>query len=109
MRRTRTIVHEFLPWAGLVVGIIAAGFVHQFGSDSVFDDCSTAAPVPLLIAAVAGLALCILAGLLSWRSRRSDSGARRVAAAISVGCAALFAFAIILPMVAALILPPCFG
>ena len=52
---------------------------------------------------------CVLAGLASWRSLSGEDGtARRVVAVISVGCSALFALAIIFPMIAALVLPPCF-
>jgi len=98
-----------MPWAGLVLGTLAAGFVHQFGSDSTFDKCHAVVPVPVLLVAAAGLLICILAGLASWRSLRGeDELARRVVAIISVGCAALFSLAILLPMIAALVLPPCF-
>ena len=108
MSRARALLEAFLPWAGLVVGILGAGFVHQFGSDSVFNDCRANTPGPLLIVAISGLLLCVAAGLASWRSVRSDAGSRRVVGVISAGCAALFAFAILLPIIASLILPPCF-
>ena len=109
MSRARPLLDAMMPWAGLVVGIVGAGFVHQFGSEGVFNDCRAVSPAPLLIVALIGLLLCLAAGLASWRSVRSDSGARRVIGVISAGSAALFAFAIILPMIAALLLPPCFG
>ena len=98
-----------LPWAGLVVGLVAAAFVHQFGADGVFNDCRSIIPVPLLIVSVVGLMASLGAGAFSLRSARTEAGAARVVAVISVGMAALFAFAILLPMIAALILPPCFG
>ena len=98
-----------MPWAGLVVGLVAAGFVHQFGAEGMFNDCRTVSPGPLLIVSIVGLLATIGAGLASMGPVRSETGARRVVAAISVGMAALFAFAIILPMIAALVLPPCFG
>lgn len=109
MSRARAIAEQLLPWTGLIFGIAAVAFVHQFGSDSVFDDCRSASPGPVLVAAVVGLLLCVISGFASWRCLGSGSEARRVVAAISVGCAALFAFAILFPMIAALILPPCFG
>jgi hypothetical protein len=37
-----------------------------------------------------------------------ETPARRVVATISVGAAALFVFSMILPVIASLILPPCF-
>jgi hypothetical protein len=98
-----------MPWAGLVVGLVAAAFVHQFGAEGVFNDCRAISPVPLLIVSLVGLLASLGAGAASLRSARTEAGAARVVAVISVGMAALFAFAILLPMAAALILPPCFG
>ena len=109
MRRASSYAESFMPWAGLVVSLAALAFVHQFGSDGTFDSCSTHAPGPLLIVAAIGLFACVLAGLASWRSLSGEDGtARRVVAVISAGCSALFSLAIILPMIAALVLPPCF-
>jgi hypothetical protein len=98
-----------VPWAGLVIGLVAAGFVHQFGAQGMFNDCRTVSPGPLLIVSLVGLLASIGAGVASIGPARSETGARRVVAVISVGMAALFVFAIVLPMIAALILPPCFG
>lgn len=110
MKDGRTLGEAFMPWTGLVIGVLAVAFVHQFGSDSSFDHCRSAAPVPILIVAMLGLAACGLAGLFSWRSIRGEEEiARRVIATISVGCAAVFGLAILLPMIASLVLPPCFG
>jgi hypothetical protein len=101
---------SFQPWAGLVAAILGAGVAHEFGSEGMFDDCQRISTAPLQ---VVGL-LCILAVLAGgWLSlpilRRGDeSGSRRVIACISVGMAALAVFAIILPLIASLTLPPCF-
>lgn len=109
MKRRHALIDTVMPWTGLVFGILGAGFVHQYGSEGVFDHCNLASPGPLLIAAVLGLLVCLAAGFVSWRSfRRSDNDARRVVGAISAGSAALFCLAILLPMIAALLLPPCF-
>ena len=99
-----------MPWAGLGGGILGAGIAHQFGSQGVFDDCATISPLPLLGVAVLCLVLVTGAGVESWRVVRADAEtpARRLVAMISVGCVGLFAIAIILPMIAALMLPPCF-
>jgi hypothetical protein len=106
--RARSILDACLPWAGLLIGIPGIGFVHQFGSAGMFNDCRGVSPGPLIIVAAIGLLLCLAAGIASWRSVRSDPGPRRVIGVISAGSAALFAFAIILPVIAALLLPPCF-
>lgn len=109
MKNGRSFAVAFAPWAGLAVGLIAAAFVHQFGSDSTFDHCGTASPGPLLIVAAVGLLACLLSGLASWRGiQGSANEARRVVAMVSIGMAALFAFAILLPMIAAITLPACF-
>jgi hypothetical protein len=98
-----------MPWAGLTVGVVAVASVHQFGSDGTFDKCGTIAPVPLLVVAAIGLIACAVSGLFSLRSlRSSDDLSDRVVATISVGCAAFFSLAIVYPMIAALVLPPCF-
>jgi hypothetical protein len=101
----------FRPWAGLVVATLAAGTVHQFGSEGVFDDCTLITPVSLLIVCALGLVACGAAGWVSWRVARnpSEGRARKVAGVISAGMAALFVVAILLPMIAAVVLPPCFG
>lgn len=109
MKRDSSLKHAFMPWAGLVVGVVASGFVHQFGSESTFDKCGSVVPGPVLIVAVAGFLICASAGFLSWRSLRgAEDLARSVVAIISVGCAAVFGLAILLPVIAALVLPPCF-
>ena len=110
MKADRSFRQAFMPWAGLAVSLLAVAFVHQFGSDNSFDHCWAAAPFPILFVAMIGLAACAVSGLVSWRSFRGESEvARRVIATISVGCAAVFGLAILLPMIATLMLPPCFG
>ena len=109
MKRARRIVDLLTPWAGLIIGLIAFSIVHQYGSDGVFDDCQTASPGPVLIVAVIGALACIGSAFASWRTMRgAASEARRVAVIVSIGMAALFVFAIVLAMIAALVLPPCF-
>lgn len=99
-----------LPWAGLGVGIVAAGLVHQVGSEGVFNSCKPVSPVPLIIVAVLGMIVTIAAGVGSWRVLRGEeeTPARKVVATVSAGSAALFVFSMILPVIASLILPPCF-
>jgi hypothetical protein len=108
MRSSRPIFEALTPWAGLVMGIAAAGFVHQFGSDGTFDHCETMAPVPVILVAVLGMVVTLGSGLISWRSLHSAEGSRRVVAIISAGMALLFTFFIILTVIAALLIPPCF-
>ena len=98
------------PWAGLIGAILGAGIAHQFGSEGMFDDCQRIGTGPLHVVGV----LCVLGvlagGWLSLPILRGggESEARRVVACISVGMAALAVFAIVLPLIASLTLPPCF-
>jgi tellurite resistance protein TehA-like permease len=110
MKRTRQLLDALAPWAGLVVGLVAFSVVHQYGSDGTFDDCQAVSPGPLLIVALLGLLACAASALASWRTMRGSANEpRRVIAVISIGLGALFVFAIVLAIVAALVLPPCFG
>ena len=108
MKTSRALSAALTPWAGLVIGLIAAAFVHQFGSEGTFDHCDVFAPGPAIVVALAGLVATLTAGFTSWRSMRGADETRRLIAAISVGMALLFAFAIILPVFAAVLISPCF-
>lgn len=110
MKRSGEMRDLFMPWAGLVAGIVAAGFAHQFGSEGTFDSCKVISPVPLLVVSVMCLLLAAVGGLESWRVLRADSEtpARKVVAIVSVGSVGLLLLAILLPMVASLVIPPCF-
>jgi hypothetical protein len=100
----------FLPWAGLIISLAGLILAHQFGSEGMFDDCSAIAPLPLLLVALLGLILNVIGAVGSWRvwRNRDEAPARRLIATISLGSAALFAIAIILPIIATAVLPPCF-
>ena len=110
MRRARQWFGALAPWAGLVVGLVAFSFVHQYGSDGSFNDCDAASPGPLLIVALLGLLACAASAFASWRTMRgSGNEPMRVVAVISIGLGALFVFGIVLAIIAALVLPPCFA
>lgn len=108
---TRAELRDFvMPWSGLAVGIIAAGVDHQFGAEGMFNSCGAISPVPILIVSLIAVVVTILGALLSLRILRDDAEtqARKVIAAVSVGSAGLFVFAMILPVIASLIIPACF-
>lgn len=110
MKRARLLFDALAPWAGLVIGLAAFSVVHQYGSDGSFNDCDAASPGPLLIVALLGLLACAASAFASWRAMRGTGNEpRRVVAVISIGSAALFVFGIVLAMIAALVLPPCFA
>ena len=110
MSRTERFREQFKPWAGLAIGIVGTGFAHQFGSDSVFNDCQVASPLAVLLACFIGIAVTVIAALWSWgvASDRDEGQARRLIGIISVGTAALFVMATLLPLIAAVLIPPCF-
>ena len=110
MKRSSRIAEQFMPWAGLVAGLVGAGLVHQLGSQGMFNDCNTVSPIPILIVSLLGLALTAAGAVGSWRVyRHKDEGqSRHLIATMSLGMAALFAMAILLPVIAALVIPRCY-
>lgn len=110
MTRAGSIKDLILPWAGLIAGFVAWWLAHEFGYAATFDGCQNAAPGPVLAVTLVCVLVAIAGGWASWGILRGEDqgNARRVIAIISVGSAALFAFALLLSVAAVLILPPCF-
>lgn len=102
---------RFLPWAGLALGTFGAGLAHQLGSDATFQDCRVGSPLIVIIAAVVGLALVGLGALGSWRvyGAKAETPARRFVAVVSLMACGIFALAIVLPFIAALVIPRCWA
>lgn len=110
MKRSSEVADLLMPWAGLVIGVVALSIAHQFGSDGTFDNCLAISPVPLMFVSALMICVTVAGALVSWRVFRNDGEAptRKVVAFVSLGASALFVLAMILPMIAALMLPPCF-
>jgi hypothetical protein len=102
---------RFMPWAGLALGTLGAGVAHQLGSDSTFQDCRAGSPWIVILATILGLALIALGALGSWRvyGAEGEGPARRLIAVVSLLACALFAIAVVLPFIAALVIPPCWA
>ena len=100
---------RFMPWSGLALGTLGVGLTHQVGSDSTFQDCSVGSPLVVTTAVIVGLALVAVGALGSWRVYGADSEtpARRMIAIVSIMACAIYAVAIILPFIAALLIPRC--
>jgi uncharacterized membrane protein len=111
LSRRQTLVAGFLPWAGLTGAFLGLAIVHQWGSDGVFDDCTRYPGGAVLMIMLLGLALALGGAFGSLRIARRDheSVSRRFIALVSLGSAALFALAMVLPGIASLIIPQCFG
>ncbi len=99
----------FVPWAGLALGGSGFFFAHQMGSDNVFSNCALSSPVIVWIAAISGLLMVSGGGAISWSvgRRAGETAARKLVAHVSLMASGLFAFAIILPMIASALIPAC--
>ena len=100
---------RFMPWAGLALGTLGGGIAHQVGAESTFQDCRYSSPTIVIIGALVGLALIGLGALGSWRvwSGDNEGPARRMVAIVSLMACAIFAMAVILPIIASLVIPRC--
>ena len=102
---------RFMPWSGLALGTLGAGLAHQIGSDSTFQDCQFSNPLILVAGLVVGLVLVAIGALGSLRvySADAETPARKLVAVVSLMACALFALAIILPFIAAMVIPRCWA
>ena len=107
--KTKSIGDRLMPWGGIFAGTFGAGLAHQLGADSTFQDCTVGRPLVVTIAVIAGLAIVAVGAFASWRvfSADDETFARRLIASVSLMAAALFAIAVVLPFVAAMLIPRC--
>ena len=107
--RSERIRDRFMPWAGLALGTLGAGLAHQIGAEATFQDCQFSSPAIVILGAIVGLLLVGLGALGSWRVYGGDGEgpARRLVATVSMMACALFALAIVLPIIASLVIPRC--
>ena len=102
---------RFMPWAGLALGTLGGGLAHQIGAESTFQDCAFSSPLMVVVATIVGLVLVALGALGSWRvyAAEAETPARRMVAIVSLMACAIFALAIILPLIASLLIPRCWS
>jgi hypothetical protein len=102
---------RFMPWGGIALGTTGYFLAHQIGSDSTFQDCRIGSPTIVILGTLVGLAVIALGAFASWPVfRGSDEGpARRLVAAISLMACVLFAIGVTLPLIASLVIPPCWA
>jgi hypothetical protein len=100
---------RWTPWIGLVVPPIAWAIHHQVGSDLVSYDCRIGASPLITSLGVVMALIALISGLISWVSRRSDSGmeVRTFAAYLGAMSGAVFFLALVLQTLATLMLPAC--
>ena len=102
---------RFLPWSGLALGTVGFFLAHQLGSDATFQDCTVGSPMAVIIGTLVGLVVVAAGALGSWRifGAGAETPARRLVATVSLMASALFALGIILPLIAALVIPRCWA
>ena len=109
--RTKSIRDGFMPWAGLALGTTGYFLAHQIGSDSTFQDCRVGSPLMVIVGTLVGLAVIGAGAFGSWGVHAADTEtpARKLIAVIGLFACALFAIGVILPLIAALIIPGCWS
>jgi hypothetical protein len=108
---TKSIRDGFMPWAGLALGTVGFFLAHQIGSDSTFQDCRVGSPWIVILGTIVGLAAIGAGAFGSWGvyAAHGEPPARRLIAAVSLMACALFAIGVILPFIAALLIPGCWA
>jgi hypothetical protein len=101
----------FMPWAGLALGTTGLFLAHQIGSDATFQDCRTGSPGAVILGTLIGLFLIAVGALGSWRiyAAEDEGPARRLVAIVSMLSCALYAIGVLLPFIAALVIPRCWA
>jgi len=109
--RTKSIRDGFMPWAALALGTVGYFLAHQIGSDATFQDCRVGSPWVVVLGAIVGLALIGAGALGSWGvyAAERESPARKLIAIVGLLACALFAIGVILPFIAAFIIPSCWA
>jgi hypothetical protein len=108
----RYVRERLLPWSGLIAVLFGWALTHQIGSNSAFDKCAAAGPLPMALLGLAGLAILLAGGLLShrvWKRGDAESPARRFLGLIGMGLCALFAVALVFQTISSFIIPICFA
>jgi len=95
------------PFIGIV--LVAAGWAlsHQWGSNSVFDDCAASGGLVVVLASLLGLVIVAAGGLYCLPASRTGESGRRFLGILGALLALISTFAILLQIAAGLILPPC--
>jgi hypothetical protein len=99
----------FMPWAGLALGTAGFFLAHQLGSDATFQDCRVGSPFIVLLGTLLGLCVIGLGAIGSWRiyAAASETPARKLVAAVGLLACVLYAIGVLLPLLAALLIPRC--
>lgn len=109
--KTERIRDGFMPWAGLALGTTGYFLAHQIGSDSTFQDCRVGSPLMVIVGTLIGLAVIALGAFGSWGvyAASSESPARRLIATVGLLACAFYVMGVVLPLIAALMIPRCWA
>ena len=98
------------PQPLIAILLVSAGWAlsHQWGSNSVFDDCAAAGGVTVVLVSLLGLVIVAAGGLYGYHAWRTSTGSgRRFLGLLGALLALIAGFAVVLQIGAGLILPPC--
>jgi hypothetical protein len=111
MKASERIRDGFMPWAGLALGTAGFFLAHQIGSDATFQDCRFGSPGIVILGTIIGLVAIGLGVLGSYRiyAASDEAPARRFVALVGLLACALYAIGVVLPLIAALIIPRCWA
>ena len=109
--KTERIRDGFMPWAGLALGTLGYFLTHQIGSDSTFQDFRFSSPWIVILATFVGLVVIGIGALGSWRvyAGEGETPARRLVAVVGLLACALYVIGVVLPLIAALVIPRCWA
>ena len=96
------------PLIGIL--LVSGGWAlsHQWGSDSVFDNCAASGGPAVVLISLLGLLLVAVGGVYSFLAWRVSTGTgRRFLGALGALMALIAGFAVVLQVAAGLILPSC--
>jgi hypothetical protein len=106
---TRRARDRFMPWGGIALGTLGFFVAHQLGGDATFQDCRVGSPLVVVIGTLVGLAIIAAGALSSWTVHRNkaEPAARQLVAAVSLMACIIFTIGVLLPSIAAMIIPRC--
>ncbi|MBV8686947.1 MAG: hypothetical protein JOZ90_07125 [Alphaproteobacteria bacterium] len=111
MKLRRETRDTLLAWSGIMAGAFAWFGSQQFGSNLVFAGCSPGDNLMNVVVGLLALALTAAGAFFSWRIRAPGDSelSHPFIGFVSLLVAGLLAVAIVLQIVAALLIPACFG
>jgi hypothetical protein len=109
--KTERIRDGFMPWSGLALGTLGFFLAHQIGSDATFQDCRIGSPLIVVLGTLIGLSAIGVGALGSWRvyAAEGESPARMLIAVVGMLACALYLVGVLLPFIAAFVIPGCWA